>query len=186
MSGDTEIGSISVRVGADISDLNTSLDQASRALQGTSDAMESGLGQLSTSAASVFEGVAGSIAKTATSGRSSFSAMVDAMLSQLSRLAVKTFITGPVESLVGDIFKSFSLDGARASGGPVNSGGAYLVGEQGPEIFQPAQSGRIIPNGGMGGVTVNIYAQDAKSVMQSESQIAAMLARVAARGQRNL
>ena len=185
MSGDTEIGSISVRVGADIGDLSAGLDQASRALQGTSDAWQSDLDQLSSSSARVFEGVAGSIAKTAVSGRSSFSQMVDSILSQLSRLAVKDFIVAPVENLVGDIFKSFSLDGARASGGPVRAGGAYLVGEEGPEIFQPTQAGTIIPRGA-GGVTVNIYAQDAGSVIRSESQIAAMLARVAARGQRNL
>ncbi len=27
--------------------------------------------------------------------------------------------------------------GARAGGGPVTSGGAYLVGERGPEVFDP-------------------------------------------------
>jgi tape measure domain-containing protein len=31
-------------------------------------------------------------------------------------------------------------------GGPVGSGNPYLVGEQGPEIFVPSQSGKIIPN----------------------------------------
>jgi len=44
--------------------------------------------------------------------------------------------------------------GKKAMGGPVASGRAYLVGEQGPEIFAPASSGSIIPNdeiGGMGG-----------------------------------
>jgi hypothetical protein len=35
----------------------------------------------------------------------------------------------------------------RASGGPVNRGTAYLVGEEGPELFVPGQSGGIIPNG---------------------------------------
>lgn len=51
--------------------------------------------------------------------------------------------------------------GARADGGPVSSGSAYLVGERGPELFVPGASGHIIPNGGPGalvggGVTVNI------------------------------
>jgi len=48
--------------------------------------------------------------------------------------------------------------GQLAIGGPVQSGGSYLVGERGPEIFSPNASGSIIPNnrlGGGGGVTVN-------------------------------
>jgi hypothetical protein len=34
----------------------------------------------------------------------------------------------------------------RASGGPVSAGGAYIVGEEGPEMFVPNQSGTILPN----------------------------------------
>jgi hypothetical protein len=34
----------------------------------------------------------------------------------------------------------------RAKGGPVKKNRPYLVGEKGPEIFRPGQSGRIIPN----------------------------------------
>jgi len=40
------------------------------------------------------------------------------------------------------------IDGKRANGGPVSSGGTYLVGERGPELFTPSTSGTIIPNGG--------------------------------------
>lgn len=47
----------------------------------------------------------------------------------------------------------------RASGGPVNAGSSYLVGEQGPELFVPATSGSIVPNGSSGGASVvnNFY-----------------------------
>jgi hypothetical protein len=41
----------------------------------------------------------------------------------------------------------------RQAGGPVSAGHSYLVGEQGPELFRPASSGMIVPNGG--GVTVH-------------------------------
>lgn len=41
--------------------------------------------------------------------------------------------------------------GPKAAGGPVSGGSAYLVGEQGPELFVPGTSGSIIPNGGSGG-----------------------------------
>ena len=50
----------------------------------------------------------------------------------------------------------------RATGGSVASGGAYMVGENGPELFRPNTNGNIIPNyglagAGMGGLTLNIY-----------------------------
>jgi len=41
--------------------------------------------------------------------------------------------------------------GFRAGGGPVSSGRAYVVGEDGPEIFSPSVSGSIIPNNQIGG-----------------------------------
>ena len=34
----------------------------------------------------------------------------------------------------------------KADGGPVQGGGAYIVGERGPELFMPSISGTIIPN----------------------------------------
>lgn len=44
----------------------------------------------------------------------------------------------------------------RAIGGPVSAGTTYLVGEQGPELFTPSQSGGITPNNKLGGITINI------------------------------
>ena len=41
---------------------------------------------------------------------------------------------------------AFNFGGARATGGPVNTGSSFLVGENGPEIFTPQRDGRIIPN----------------------------------------
>jgi hypothetical protein len=49
----------------------------------------------------------------------------------------------------------FLQTGARASGGPVSSGGAYLVGERGPELFVPRASGMIMPNGAGGSVVIH-------------------------------
>ncbi len=65
-----------------------------------------------------------------------------------------------VESLLGR--GDFRVGGAevaqrRQSGGPVDAGGAFLVGERGPELFLPNQSGQIVPNGGFGGTTINIH-----------------------------
>lgn len=44
--------------------------------------------------------------------------------------------------------------GGKASGGAVNSGTPYLVGEKGPELFVPSGSGTIVPNG-VTGASVN-------------------------------
>jgi len=52
------------------------------------------------------------------------------------------------------------LGGRNADGGPVAAGRTYLVGEQGPELFTPNQSGGIVPNSALGGggrnVTINV------------------------------
>jgi tape measure domain-containing protein len=43
--------------------------------------------------------------------------------------------------------RAFSMPNimARAKGGPVTSGSPYMVGEKGPELFVPFQSGQIVP-----------------------------------------
>jgi hypothetical protein len=44
-----------------------------------------------------------------------------------------------------------AFGGARAMGGDVQAGSSYLVGERGPELFTPQQSGSITPNSAIGG-----------------------------------
>jgi len=61
----------------------------------------------------------------------------------------------------------------RANGGPVMSGGSYLVGERGPELFTPSSSGNITPNGAMGGganITVNVNGGDPNSIVRALQQ----------------
>lgn len=45
--------------------------------------------------------------------------------------------------------------GHRAGGGPVSANTPYVVGENGPEIFVPGNSGSIVPNNKIGGSTNN-------------------------------
>jgi len=76
----------------------------------------------------------------------------------LMRMIFNQTVTAPLAAgISGAILKGF-----RAEGGPVGAGGAYMVGEKGPELFVPSSSGSIVPNGAMGssgggsgGVTVN-------------------------------
>lgn len=51
---------------------------------------------------------------------------------------------GPMGALFGSLGNA--LGGPKAGGGPVWPGGAFLVGERGPEIFAPSGFGSIIPN----------------------------------------
>ncbi|MEM8595420.1 MAG: hypothetical protein AAGF76_02985 [Pseudomonadota bacterium] len=51
----------------------------------------------------------------------------------------------PMTGVLG-ILPREQIDGARATGGPVTGGKTYLVGERGPELFQPSASGTVIPN----------------------------------------
>lgn len=59
---------------------------------------------------------------------------------------------GNVGGLVGGL-----INFGRASGGGVNAGQAYRVGERGPETFVPTTPGKIVPAGrGGGGLVVNV------------------------------
>jgi phage-related minor tail protein len=79
------------------------------------------------------------------------------------------------------------FSGARADGGPVTGGGAYLVGERGPEVFRPASAGSVEPLGGGGvSVTVNVQGGDAAGLARSDAQLAQALARAVSLGGRGL
>ena len=133
-----------------------------------------------------FRSVESTIARAALSGKTSIGQMVDSMLADFDRVSTSQFIVKPVEGVVGSLISSLlPISGARASGGPVDAGGAYLVGEQGPELFVPSTSGAIAPNA-RPSITLNVQARDAQSFLKSETQIAAMMARSLARGQRNM
>jgi len=97
----------------------------------------------------------------------------DAMDQILKQIIAELIRVTIVQSIVGSVTGFFGFGGARAKGGPVTGGRPYLVGEQGPELFVPGQSGGIVPNGGLamagasGGstninITYDIKAFDAK------------------------
>jgi hypothetical protein len=72
--------------------------------------------------------------------------------------------------------------GGRAAGGPVAGGTTYLVGEKGPELFTPAGSGTIVPNGAFGGKSgnvINITVNGAIDPISTARQITQILNREA-------
>ena len=68
----------------------------------------------------------------------------------------------------------------RASGGAVNIGTSYLVGERGVEMFTPGASGYITPNNALGGgdtIIQNIYQLPGEDTGALAAKVVAMLSR---------
>lgn len=122
-----------------------------------------------------------SLARAAADGEVSLAELARAVLNAVNAAA------GSQGGLSGAIQAAMSgFGGARADGGPVLGGGAYLVGERGPEVFRPATGGEIGPVGS-GGVTVNVTVDGgAPALLRSEAQIAQMLARAVSLGARRM
>lgn len=75
--------------------------------------------------------------------------------------------TGPIGAIRGLFGKQF--------GGAVNRGQPYMVGEAGPELFVPYQSGSIVPNNKMGStVTVNFNNATVRSDYDLQTIVAAV------------
>lgn len=109
------------------------------------------------------EGIAGTISGVLVQGQSLrdglaniFRGIASDILSSGISNALKSMLGGAqgggggfLSAAVGFLGKGFG--GFRAAGGPVSPDRAYVVGEQGPEIFTPASMGNIIPNHQLGG-----------------------------------
>lgn len=90
---------------------------------------------------------------------------------------------GGIGGLIGGLL---GLPG-RATGGNVSPGGAYIVGERGPELFVPTSAGRVEAGGG--GVrdvrvSINLHAPQgssaAESLQRSSRQVASAVRRALA------
>lgn len=133
-------------------------------------------------------GLARSLARAAADGEVSLAELARAVLGALSGGGSGGSgggSSGLGEALASALSSAFS--GARAEGGPVTGGGAYLVGERGPEVFRPAGAGAIEPLGGGGiNVTVQVAAGEAAGLARSDAQLAQALARAVSLGARRL
>lgn len=125
--------------------------------------------------------LARSLARAASDGEISLAELARAVLNAVNAAAGGK---GGLSSAIQAAMSSFG--GARADGGPVLGGGAYLVGERGPEVFRPASGGTIEPVGG-GAVTVNVSVDGGvPALLRSEAQVAQMLARAVSLGARRM
>jgi hypothetical protein len=126
------------------------------------------------------------LTRAAKAGEGALKGLARAIGADLKRAFIDALVRKPIKSLLTDLFTA-PFGGGRANGGFAARGQSFLVGERGPEIFTPSQSGRIGPAGGRA-VTVHIAlsgVQNPESFRQSEAQIAAGLSRALARGERN-
>lgn len=82
--------------------------------------------------------------------KDAFKAMTLSILSDLAKILIRKSITGPLADVIGGFFGAPGASaGARAIGGQVQAGQPYMVGERGPEMFVPNQSGSIVSNKNM-------------------------------------
>ncbi len=130
------------------------------------------------------DGLVRSLARAAADGEVSLAELARAVLAAVNAASGSSGGGGLGEAIARVVQSAFS--GSRADGGTVLGGGAYLVGERGPEVFRPGGAGVIEPVGGSG-ITVNVRVDGgAPGLMRSEAQIAQMLARAVSLGGRRL
>ena len=154
-------------------DAATAIDQAfskagdslARAMAGAASASKLSLGDLAKAAVSASESLAGGSMSSVGSAAGGLGAALGSALG----------------SVLSGVF-----GGARADGGAVSAGSAYLVGERGPELFRPGVSGQIDSGpSGAPAITLNISGASAPAAfVRSEAQIAQALARAASLGAR--
>lgn len=124
--------------------------------------------------------IATALGAAAQGGEQAFKRLAKVVLEELAKIALQRIFTqGGGKS---------AFFGSRAGGGAVNVGGAYLVGERGPEMFVPRQSGALSTQI-HDAVSVHFHlgpGADAAGIARHQGQIAAAIARAVAYGRRNL
>ena len=140
------------------------------------------------------DSLARSLAKGAADGKLSLADLARAAVSAVDALAgaggsSTTSAAGGLGAALGSALGgalSSVFGGARADGGPVSTGGSYLVGERGPEVFTPTTSGAVGPAGsGSVAITLNIQGAGSPTAFaRSDAQIAQALARASGLGLR--
>ena len=154
--------------------------EAAAALEGLKEPAERAAGAIEDVFARAGESLTRSLARAAADGEVSLAELARAVLAAVNAAAGGGHGSGglaeAVATAVGGAFR-----GSRAEGGPVLAGGAYLVGERGPEVFRPSGTGMIEPGNPAAGVVVNVRVEGgAPGLIRSEAQIAQMLARAVA------
>jgi hypothetical protein len=104
------------------------------------------------------------------------SEMLKGLYQDVLRIIVRTTVTQPLANAItgwlGGIGVGTGATAARAMGGPVMPGGAYLVGERGPELFAPRTAGNIVPSSALGAqYFIDARGADAGQIKRLEAMI---------------
>jgi hypothetical protein len=126
------------------------------------DAARESLSKINSASSQVGSALSTAFADAVVEGKS-LNDVMSSLLKTLEKAAINSLFSSffnPTSAGGLSSFASLLGLGARAGGGPVSSGQAYVVGEKQPEIFVPNQSGTIIPQiptvkGGGGGSNVS-------------------------------
>lgn len=157
--------------------------EAAAALEGLKEPAERAAASIEAAFDRAGAGLARSLARAAADGEISLAELARAVLAAINAAGSGrgAGLSEAIARAAGSVFS-----GARADGGPVVGGGAYLVGERGPELFRPSISGAVEPVA-TPGVTVNVRVDGgAEALLRSEAQIAQALARAVSLGARRL
>lgn len=149
-----EFDEVSVAVRADMEAFQRDVAQMRQSL-------ESSLGA---GAEAAGRGIEAALARAARGGRMEFEDLARVAARALGEIAAAALRIefgggagglGGLGGLLSGLAGASGLPG-RATGGPVAPGRAYLVGEQGPEVFVPTSSGRIEAGRGRAVPVVNL------------------------------
>jgi lambda family phage tail tape measure protein len=187
---------------------------ATEALQNYYDESQNIAAQTEQVFSNAFKGIEDALVEFVTTGKLDFKSLVNSILADVARMAIKQSITGPLANLLSgvlggstgggsgggtDILGAFiSGLGGRAIGGPVSAGGLYQVNEKGPELLTVGgshllmmgnQGGTVDANAGGGGAaTVNVSINQSFASgtnRQTTDQAAQQASRAIQRAQRN-
>jgi len=127
--------------------------------------------------------ITNSFVTMATQSGTSFKDMARSMIADINRIIMRAIVMRAVSGLVSNFtaptahtavisntygvqggaaglqYGMSGLAGARASGGPVNSGMSYLVGERGPEILTMGNKGGFVTSNAQSGSMLNNSSQ---------------------------
>lgn len=195
LTDDQQLEAWNVKITADTSDLEASLATTSRLGQQFSNRLTSAFGDLAIkgkSVGDVFKSLALNVSNLA------LKATLQPLTSGLASM-FQGLISGAMPFAKGGVIQNgtpvpFASGGVIASpiSFPLAGGASGLAGEKGPEAIMPLTRGSdgrlgvVAAGGGGQNITINISTPDAASFNRSQTQIAAMIARAAASGQRNL
>jgi hypothetical protein len=118
----------------------------------------------------------------AKSAKDAFKDMARSIVKDLIRMQIQQSITKPLFGMIQESLPSLgsTFGGNQAAGGSVMKNKRYLIGERGPEMFVPNQSGRIVSNDDMGGSPVNVTLNISTGVSQTvRAEIANMMPQIA-------